>query len=167
MSVARSAGKSRTKDVILLIVLVLVVGGAVAGFGFYHDEVSGYVRLQGWNLGELKGLTQQFLDAMSKDDGERVAGMISPKGPLETVRDPGGKVTALTVFRYGSSTPETLTQLAPSSKAEIGEPTLIFLDGGAVSVFVKYPDAHDLDVRWDRTDQGWKVTGLSRIKAGE
>jgi len=167
MSTAKPSGKSRAKDLVIVLVLILVAVGAIAGFGFYHEEVSDYVRLRGWDLGEIPGLTQQFLQAMAAEDGERVAAMLVPNSKtLQAVRE-GGKVTALTTYKYGSRKPLTLKELAPTPNPKIGKPKLVLLEGGAVKVDADYPGFHLIDLRWDRTDQGWKVAQVLRIKAGE
>jgi len=166
MTAEKPAG-NRAKDVLILLSVLVVAIGGIAAFGFYKDEITSYVRLQGWNITPLKAQTQQFVEAMAANDGERVASMLSPKSAnLKPVRE-GGKVVALTVYRYGSTTPETLLQLAPVKNPEIGAPRLISLDGGVVSVPAVFPQGHTLDIRWDNTEQGWKVAGVSRIKAGE
>lgn len=165
MSVAKAG--SRAKDAIILVVIVIVAVGGIAGYGFYHDEVSSYVRLQGWNMGPVKGLTQQFVEAMASNEGEKVASMISPQAPdLKPVKE-GGKITALTVYRYGSKTPETLVALAPTKTPTLSEPKLQSLQGGAVVVNAGFPDDLSLDISWDKTGEGWKVVGISRIKPGQ
>lgn len=168
MSVEKAAGKSRARDIVIVVVLLGVGVGGIAGFGFYHDEVTSYIRLQGWSLGATGEGTKQFLDAMAAKDGERIEGMFaSRENDTKVVRE-GGKVVRLTVTRFGSSTPLRLEEIVPSADGKVGTPRLITLDGGLVVVPVDFPGTDlSLEVRWDRIRGAWKVTGVVRIKPGE
>lgn len=160
-----SAGRS-AKDVIILLIVTIVAVGGIAGFGFYSDEVTGYMRLQGWNLNPAVENTREFLKAGAADDATRLQAMISPKAPdLKLVTENG--VNYLTVRKYGGPPKLPVKDLMPSADPPIGKPWVVFQDGGTVAVRASYPNAHELEFRWDNTDQGWKVKALSRIKDGE
>ncbi|MBM3458188.1 MAG: hypothetical protein FJX77_06620, partial [Armatimonadetes bacterium] len=71
-----SAGRS-AKDVIILLAVILVAVGGIAGFGFFQEEVSGYLRLQAWNTSPLVEKTREFVQAAAADDAAKVEGMIA------------------------------------------------------------------------------------------
>ena len=61
----RSGG---AKSYAVLIGLVLIGVGAVAAFGFYQEEVSAFVRLEGWNLGSATAASRSRSSRSSAAD---------------------------------------------------------------------------------------------------
>lgn len=154
---------NRARDIAILAVVIIVVGGGIAGFGFYHDEVTSYIRLQGWNLGPVKEGTQQFLAAASKGDGEALTKFLGPEsGDLRPVRK-NGKLVSFLVPDYGGPVDRTLKSLAPKPEAKLTDPKMVVLDGGAVTIEAQYP-SHKLELRWNRLAGAWKVIKLDYVK---
>lgn len=155
-------GNTKLRDgLITTVVLVLVVGG-IAGFGFYHDEVTAYVRLQAWNLGPVTERSNQFLAAAAKNDGAGVEHLLGPSsGDIQPVKK-NGKLTSLMIPDYGGAKERKLTAIAPTPDAKVGAPRVIYLDGGAVVVDVAYR-THMLKLRWDRVNNEWKIVKLDWI----
>src|SRR4051794_17615267 len=94
--------KSRVGEYVLMVVIVLVAVGAIAGYGFYHDEIGALMRLQAWNLQPAADATRQFVHAAAAGDGDRVAQMlVTEDGQYLTAVRRNGKLVALKVPAYG------------------------------------------------------------------
>src|SRR5689334_20163499 len=139
-------GKKKTRDYVIVAVLVLVVGGAIAGFGFYQDEVSSFWRLQGWNLGAVSHETEKFLEAANKKDGAAVEAMLAPNLPRMTPIKRNNKLWGFKFEIYGGTKDRSLHDLVPDAGAKPGPPKLVALDGGAVTVQTQFKK-HLLDLR--------------------
>lgn len=164
MTVEKRAG--RGKDALILGTVLVVGVGAVAVFGFYQEEVKTFFRLEGWNLSPVSEATRQFVHAAASGDGEKVSAMVSPDSQTVQVARENGKITGLMVPAYGGPRRVTLKQVAPSENPEIGPPKLVALNGGAVSETVTFP-SHTMDISWDKTASGWKITTLTWRGAGQ
>ncbi len=152
----------KTKDAVIAGLLVVVVGGAVAGLGFYGDEVSSFTRLQAWNLEPVKSGTRDFLAAAAKGDGATAEKYVGPEsGDMRPVRK-NGRLVSFLVADYGGPKDRTLKNLAPRPDPKIADPHIVFLEGGAVTVEAKYP-AHLLTLRWDRLAAGWKIIKIDYV----
>lgn len=155
----KEGGKGARDGLILAAIVFLGLGG-IAAYGFYQDEFSAFTRLQGWNLGPVKAVTREFLEAASKGDAARVESFIAPTPTMEPVHE-GGKLRGIKVPAYGGPQEKRLKQIAPSAEAVLGEPRLISLDGGKVVISARYPNSHHMELSWDRKESGWKLIDLN------
>lgn len=155
-----SSKSSKARDYAILTIVVLIVGGAVAGFGFYKDEVTAFMRLEGWNLAPVTQQTERFLEAAAKGDGSVIEPMLTPSMQRITPVKKSGKLTGFSFSEYGASTTYPLKKLVPDAGVKPGKPKLVPLDGGAVTVAMGYKP-HDLELRWDKTPQGWRITNIT------
>ena len=161
----RRGGMSGRDIAIVAVVLILGIG-VVACFGFFQEEAGAYFRLEGWNLGAVKGVTKQFVEAAAKNDSAGVEKFIQDgTQDLEFIRE-GGKLTAIKIPAYGGPVAKRLSQLAPSADGEISEPKMVTLNGGKVNVKVKYPSGDVLDLGWDKKPAGWKVVSITLTGTG-
>jgi hypothetical protein len=165
MAVEKRAG-SKGKDLLILIALIVIGVAAIAGFGFYQEEVKAFFRLEAWNLGAVTGATRQFIHAAAAGDGERVGAMVVPGSQTVQVATEGSKVTGLMVPAYGGPRRVPLKELAPSENPEIGPPRLSSLNGGSVAQTVTFPGSHILKIGWDKTPAGWKIKDLDVTAGG-
>jgi hypothetical protein len=166
MSGGKASGR-KARDSVIAVVLVIIGLGAVAGLGFYQDEVKSYVRLQGWNLDPAREASRRFLQAAARGDGDQVAAMISPTAQTVSIVRENGKVTGVSVPAYGGPQKVALKALAPSENPQIEKARLVSLDGGSVSVAATFPKVHSLDMSWDRDGGGWKLKDLSLKAASQ
>ena len=147
------------KPVVAVAVIVAVLGAVGAG-AFYQDEVTGFVRLQGWNTAPITQATQDFVQAASKNDGTRVASLVASGVPeVEPIRK-GDSVVAFMVGAYGGAKRRSLRELCPNDQPQISSPKLVYLNGGSAAVDVSYPGKHMLQLNWDRKPDGWKLVRI-------
>lgn len=151
------------KPVVAVAVIVAVLG-AVGAAAFYQDEVTGFVRLQGWNTAPITHATQEFVQAASKSDGARVASLVAfgVRG-IDPVRK-GDKVVAFMVGAYGGPKRRSLRELCPNDQPQIASPKLVYLDGGSAEVDVTYPGKHTLKLNWDLKPDGWKLVKVHQTE---
>ena len=144
----------------LLLALILLGVGGVAAYGFYQEEITAYVRLEGWNLGSATRASGDFLAAAAAADGERVAPMLfDEQNPdLKAVRE-NGKLVALIIPDYGGPKTRRLKEIAPNAEPKFGEPQMVTQAGGAVVVPATFPN-HELQLRWDRVAGAWKLKAI-------
>lgn len=148
----------------LMIVAVVLVVGIIAGIGFFQDEVSGFMRLQGWNTAPVTEATRAFVSAASKGDGAKVAALLAAQAPeVQPVKE-GGAIVAFMVRSYGGTTRQSLRQLCPGGEPKLSSPKLVFLNGGSAEVAVTYPGKHTLQLGWDRKPEGWRLISIGQIK---
>ena len=153
-------GKKKSKDYIIAAVLILVIGGAIAGFGFYQDEVTSFFRLQGWDLSPVTRETEKFLQAANKNDGAAVEAMLGPNIPrIEPIKR-NNKLWGFKFQIYGGTKDRSLRDLAPDAAVKPGSPKIAPLEGGAVEIQTSYK-AHYLDLRWNKLPQGWRVINIT------
>jgi hypothetical protein len=153
----------KPRDLVISIIVIVVLVAGIAGYAFYQDEVTGYIRLQGWNTGPVTQATRDLVAAGSKADSGRVEEFIAPNAPQVVPVVKNGKVTAFQVPDYGGPKTMTLKQLFPTGNPTIDRPRLVFLEGGSVAVNVTYPRIHTLDLRWDLRNGRWKLTSIGWI----
>jgi hypothetical protein len=149
----------KARDYIIVTVVIILVLAGIAGFGFYRDEVTAYVRLQAWNMSPVTDGTRQFLAAAAKGDSASLQPLLGPETPdLQPVRK-NDKIVAFMVADYGGAKLRTLKSIAPTPEAKIGKLEIIYLDGGAATIDVEYP-THRLKLRWDRLAAGWRIVKM-------
>lgn len=154
-------GKAR--DNAILAAVVVIVGGGIAAFGFYQDEVTTFFRLQAWNLGPLEAANRQFLEAGSKGDSEALEALIAKNVPSLQVERRNGKIIGFKVPAYGGPQLKRLKELMPKASPEVTKPKIVALNGGIAKIDASYSGAHMLQLSWDRTAEGWKVTDIAYI----
>lgn len=149
---------------VVSIAIIAAVLGAVGVGAFYQDEVTGFVRLQGWNTAPISKATEDFVQAASKNDGARVASLVAfgVRG-IEPVRK-GDKVVAFMVGAYGGPKRRSLRELCPNDQPQISSPKLVYLDGGSAEVDVSYPGKHRLKLSWDLKPDGWKLVRVHQAE---
>jgi len=153
--------KSRAGEYLLMAAIVIVAIGAIAGYGFYHEEIGGFMRLEGWNLQPVKEASREFVKAAAAGDGDQVAKMLATEnGASMTAVRRNGKLVAMKVPAYGGPVEKSLKELAPTDSPQIGAPKLVLVDNGQVFVSVSYPKSN-LGIGWDRVGGAWKVTSLT------
>jgi hypothetical protein len=156
-------GGSKAREYFIIALLVIIIGGGVAAFGFYKDEVTAYVRLQGWNLSPVTQQTERFLEAASKGDGATVESMLAPSIPRVQPIKKNGKLTAFLFQVYGGTETLTLKQLVPDASVKPGKPKITPLEGGVVDIGIKYRP-HLLELKWDLTPAGWRIVVMNVTK---
>jgi len=144
--------------VIGVVVIALVLGG-IGAAAFYQDEVSGYMRLQGWNTSPVTDASKQFIRAAASNDGQKVATFLAPGAPQLSPISGARGVTGFKIGDYGGPKRHTLKEMCPNASPQFSSPKLVFLDGGAAQVEAKYP-SHRLQMTWDRKPEGWKLIAL-------
>lgn len=151
------------KPVVSIAVIVAVLG-AVGAAAFYQDEVTGFVRLQGWNTAPITHATQDFVQAASKNDGTRVATLVAPEASgIEPVRK-GDAVVAFMMGEYGGTKRRrVLRELCPNDQPQIASPKLVYLNGGSATVDITYPGKHMLRLSWDRKPDQWKLVRINMV----
>jgi hypothetical protein len=154
---------SRKRDIVIAVILILVVGGGIAAFGFYKDETTSYLRLQGWNLGPVTKGTKQFIESASKNDGDSILPLLGPESAQLQPKKKNGKLVSFMVPDYGGPVERKLNALAPKPSGDVRPPEIVFLDGGAVTQRVHFA-THAVDFRWDRLPAGWRIVRLTWVE---
>lgn len=153
----------KARDYVIVTLVIILVLAGIAGFGFYRDEVTAYLRLKAWDMGPVTDGTRKFVAAAATGDGAALQPLLGPESAnLQPVRKKD-KIVAFLVPDYGGAKNRTLKRLAPTATAKIGAPEIIYLDGGAVTVDADFP-SHKLKFRWDRLGGNWKIVKLDYIQ---
>lgn len=155
--------KQPIKPAIIVVAIVLVLG-LIAAVGFYQDEVSGFLRLQGWNTAPVTAVTREFVAAAAKGDGAGVAKLVAANAPEVQPVHKDGEVVAFMVRAYGGATRQSLRQLCPNPEPKLSSPKLVFLNGGSAVIDVAFPGKHVLQLGWDRKQDGWKLVSIGQVK---
>lgn len=146
----------KARDYVIVTVVVILVLAGIAGFGFYRDEVTAYLRLQAWNMAPVTDGTRQFLAAASKGDSAALQPLLGPENPdFQPVRK-NDKIVAFMIADYGGAKRHSLKNIAPTADAKLGKIEIIYLDGGVATIEAQYP-THRLKFRWDRLAAGWRI----------
>lgn len=155
-----SAGSTKAKDYLIAALLVLVVGGGIAAGGFFQDEITSYVRLQGWNLSPVVEANRKFLRAAASGDSAQVEALIAKNAPhLRPVRK-NGKIHAFMIGDYGDPIERPLKVMAPSAEPVVSSPRMVYLEGGTVQIQATYAGSHALQLSWDRMTEGWRLKAI-------
>lgn len=154
-------GKAR--DNAILAAVVVLVGGGVAAVGFYQDEVTAFIKLQAWNLGPLEAANRKLLDAGAKGDSATLESLLAKNVPGLQPERKNGKIIGFKVPAYGGPQLKRLKELMPKPNPEVTKPKVVALNGGFAKIEATYPGAHMLQLSWDRTPEGWKLTDVGYV----
>lgn len=146
---------------ITLVVVLLLGVAAVAGIGFYQEEVMGYLKLQAWNLSPVTDGTKQFMEAAAAGDSAKAESFLALEDPRMTATKEGGKLVGFVIPIYGGVEKPKLTDLGPSDKMQVKGPILFFEGDGWVNMEITIPGEHMVVYTWKRKNGAWKITYIN------